>query len=496
MARHADRRRRGGPDRRRPGDGAPVAPRRRPQLGAPRLDELDRRRRVRGRRAAVSSPTSRAGPDLRPVRPEPRLARRDRRPALAAARGRRRSAARCSPLLAGLAVAGRAMRPISSLTAAAREIATTRDPSRRLPMPETEDEVAELAQTLDQMLRELDAARAETEQMIQAQREFVADASHELRTPLTSILANLELLEARLAERGRRRPDEARDRRRGARLVAADAPPGLRPAAARPRRRRARRAAAQLRPGRDRDRARSPRCARSPAGIELELDTPTGRSSVDGNPDDLHRLVLNLLENARPPHAAGHRRSTVIVASRTATRRCSRSATTARACRTTLGDQIFSRFVRGGGPADLAADSGHRPRPGDRQGGRGLARRRVEVGRSRRRRRAVHRPPAAAASRPATPERGSFSDRLQRPSIAYGRTRHRPPRPPRRHASTGVIGQSESEPIGPPALPSLRLGGPLLLDGDAASRRSAVARSRQLALRPSRPRSRAAWAPA
>ena len=103
--------------------------------------------------------------------------------------------------LAGLAVAGRAMRPISSLTAAAREIATTRDPSRRIPMPETDDEVAELARTLDQMLRELDAARSETEQMIQAQREFVADASHELRTPLTSILANLELLEASLAAR-------------------------------------------------------------------------------------------------------------------------------------------------------------------------------------------------------------------------------------------------------------------------------------------------------
>ena len=38
--------------------------------------------------------------------------------------------------------------------------------------------------------------------MMQAQREFIADASHELRTPLTSILANLELLQ----ERARARP--------------------------------------------------------------------------------------------------------------------------------------------------------------------------------------------------------------------------------------------------------------------------------------------------
>src|SRR5918994_7511737 len=95
--------------------------------------------------------------------------------------------------LAGLAVASRAMRPISSLTAAAREIASTRDPSRRIPSPDTDDEVAELASTLDDMLRALDEARSETQQAMQRQREFVADASHELRTPLTSILANLEL---------------------------------------------------------------------------------------------------------------------------------------------------------------------------------------------------------------------------------------------------------------------------------------------------------------
>ncbi len=54
--------------------------------------------------------------------------------------------------------------------------------------------MAELARTLEGMLRELDAARAETESTLARQRQFVADASHELRTPLTSVLANLELL--------------------------------------------------------------------------------------------------------------------------------------------------------------------------------------------------------------------------------------------------------------------------------------------------------------
>src|SRR5215218_11244466 len=100
--------------------------------------------------------------------------------------------------LAGIAIAGRAMRPIATLTSTARSIATTRDPSQRIPEPERDDEVGELARTLDQMLRQLDAARSETEQKMQLQREFVADASHELRTPLTSILANLELLQERL----------------------------------------------------------------------------------------------------------------------------------------------------------------------------------------------------------------------------------------------------------------------------------------------------------
>ena len=49
-------------------------------------------------------------------------------------------------LLAGLFVSERAMSPIKELTAAAREIRRTRDPRLRLPHPEAEDEIAELAQ--------------------------------------------------------------------------------------------------------------------------------------------------------------------------------------------------------------------------------------------------------------------------------------------------------------------------------------------------------------
>ena len=88
-------------------------------------------------------------------------------------------------------------------------------------MPAAEDEVAELARTLQGMLRELDAARGETEGMLARQRRFVADASHELRTPLTSVLANLELLADSLhGEQGEAASSALRSSQRMRRLVA------------------------------------------------------------------------------------------------------------------------------------------------------------------------------------------------------------------------------------------------------------------------------------
>ena len=90
--------------------------------------------------------------------------------------------------------AQRAIRPIAELTDAAREIERTGDPTRRIPHPEAEDEVAELALTLDGMLAALVPRPRRHRGGTARQREFVADASHELRTPLTSVLANLELL--------------------------------------------------------------------------------------------------------------------------------------------------------------------------------------------------------------------------------------------------------------------------------------------------------------
>ncbi len=192
-------------------------------------------------------------------------------------------------LLAGMAIARRAMMPIAALTSTAAEIARTRDPSRRIPESQADDEVSELARTLGGMLRELDAARGETEEALARQRQFVADASHELRTPLTSVLANLELLAETLrGDQGDAARSALRSSQRMRRLVA-DLLLLARTDAARV-------------------------VAREPVNLAQivveaagELGPVSGAHeiSLDVHPavvvaarDELHRLVINLLENA------------------------------------------------------------------------------------------------------------------------------------------------------------------------------------------------------
>jgi signal transduction histidine kinase len=76
----------------------------------------------------------------------------------------------------GWVVAGRALRPLRAITAAAREISAT-SLDRRLALPGPGDEITELGATFDDLLGRLEAA-------FRAQRQFAANASHELRTPL------------------------------------------------------------------------------------------------------------------------------------------------------------------------------------------------------------------------------------------------------------------------------------------------------------------------
>ena len=92
--------------------------------------------------------------------------------------------------LGGLWLADRAMRPVSAITRAARNI-SEHDLDRRLNL-RGHDELVDLAATFDAMIGRLQAA-------FDRQRRFVADASHELRTPLTII--NLEVGRALSARR-------------------------------------------------------------------------------------------------------------------------------------------------------------------------------------------------------------------------------------------------------------------------------------------------------
>jgi signal transduction histidine kinase len=253
-------------------------------------------------------------------------------------------------LLAGLAVANRAMRPIKALTGLARQITSTRDPSERIPVPATDDEVGELARTMDGMLQALDEAHSEREQSLERQREFVADASHELRTPLTSIHANLELVQAAGSgsDDDRHAVDSAlASTKRMSGLVSdllllARTDAGRKVAT------------------RDVDLAVI-------AGDALEEVQPLaggrhidsqlhGPLPVQGNPDELHHLIRNLLENAVRHTPKG---TTIeLTARRDGDEALLEVVDDGPGVPADMESQVFDRFVRGGGPADTAGGGG------------------------------------------------------------------------------------------------------------------------------------------
>ena len=85
----------------------------------------------------------------------------------------------------GWLIAGRVLRPLSTITAAARHIAAS-SLHERLALPGPDDELKELADTLDNLFARLEGS-------FDAQRRFAANASHELRTPLTRERALLQV---------------------------------------------------------------------------------------------------------------------------------------------------------------------------------------------------------------------------------------------------------------------------------------------------------------
>jgi signal transduction histidine kinase len=79
-------------------------------------------------------------------------------------------------IVLGWIIAGRLLRPLRTITRSAQEITAT-NLHRRLALRGPDDELKQLGDTFDELLRRLEAS-------FQAQRQFVANASHELRSPL------------------------------------------------------------------------------------------------------------------------------------------------------------------------------------------------------------------------------------------------------------------------------------------------------------------------
>jgi len=87
--------------------------------------------------------------------------------------------------IAGYGLAAAALRPVEAMRVRAEAISAS-TPGARLPVPAARDEIARLAETLNEMLARLESALAH-------ERRFVADASHELRTPLALLKTELEV---------------------------------------------------------------------------------------------------------------------------------------------------------------------------------------------------------------------------------------------------------------------------------------------------------------
>ncbi|MGW0810477.1 ATP-binding protein [Nonomuraea sp. NPDC002799] len=82
---------------------------------------------------------------------------------------------------------GRALAPVAAIRAKVADI-TARDLHQRVPVPDSKDEIAALASTVNGTLDRLETS-------VGTHKRFVADAAHELRSPIATLRARLELAE-------------------------------------------------------------------------------------------------------------------------------------------------------------------------------------------------------------------------------------------------------------------------------------------------------------
>ncbi|AMJ64101.1 sensor histidine kinase [Hymenobacter sp. PAMC 26628] len=197
------------------------------------------------------------------------------------------------------AVAAVALRPVRRMAAQARRIQQAEDIAP-LPVPNTGDEVQELAETLNQLLGRLQGQAT-------AQANFLAAAAHELRTPLATLQTGLDVsgrdLALPAATRAALAGHDAELARLG-RLVDDFLLVGRLGAGALPAVRRPVALDELLLALADRELPRF-RAAGRTLTVELPEHAAAATLLVDTDPDQLTTVVLNLLDNARKHGAPG-----------------------------------------------------------------------------------------------------------------------------------------------------------------------------------------------
>ena len=181
----------------------------------------------------------------------------------------------------GWLTAGRALRPVRTMSSRARGI-SERNLHERLALDGPDDELKELGDTFDGLLARLEAA-------FESQRRFVANASHELRTPITLERALVEVALSdpnpsveSLRDTCRRvlTASEQQERLIEALLTLARSQRGLES-----------RATVDLREV-------TGEAVRAVPSNGIKIETDLGDASTTGDPAMLERLVVNLMQNA------------------------------------------------------------------------------------------------------------------------------------------------------------------------------------------------------